>query len=129
MAHEGLPLITDEVGRRTEQPEIPISQSLSGSMCSLIFHHICYNIFGEVIFKTSTFWITGSSLRGTVSSIEVKSTCNNSPGPLQVKGFIGTTGGAASYFLQGPHFLMRFLRSQVMLGHQKHSCMRVVERC
>ena len=43
--------------------------------------------------------MTGSSLRGTVSSIEVKSTCNNSPGPLQVKGFIGTTGGAASYFL------------------------------
>ena len=39
----------------------------------------------------------GSSLRGTVSSIEVKSTCNNSPGPLQIKGFIGATGGAASF--------------------------------
>ena len=94
MAREGLPLITDEVGRCTKQPEIPISQSLGGSTCSLIFHHIHYNIFGEVI------QITGSSLRGTVSSIEVKSTCNNSTGPLQVKGFIGATGGAASCFLQ-----------------------------
>ena len=100
MAHEGLPLITDEVGRCNEQPEIPISQNLSGSMCSLIFHHISYNIFGEVILKTSTFRMTGSSLRGTVSSTEVKSTCNNSPGPLQVKGFIDATGGAAAYFLQ-----------------------------
>ena len=38
----------------------------------------------------------GSSLRGTICSIDVKSTCNNSPGPLQSKGFIGMTGGAAT---------------------------------
>ena len=49
MACEGLLLITDEVGRCTEQPKIPISQSLGGGTCSLIFHHLCYNIFGEVI--------------------------------------------------------------------------------
>ena len=49
MACEGLPLIADEVGRCTEQPKIPISQSLGGGRCSLIFHHIHYNVFGEVI--------------------------------------------------------------------------------
>ena len=108
MACEGLPLITDKVGSCTEKPEIPISQSLGSSRCSLILHHIRNNVLGEVVCKTSTLQMTGSSLRGTVSSIEVKSTCNNSPGPLQAK---GTTGGAASYFLQQPHFLMQFLRS------------------
>ena len=60
--------------------------------------------------KSSTLRITGFSLRGTVSSMDVKSTCNSSPRPLQVRGFIGATGGAASYFLQQLHLLMRFLR-------------------
>ena len=100
MACEGLPLITDKVGRHTEKPKIPISQSLGGSTCSLILHHIATMYLEKWSCKTSTLQMTGSSLRGTVSSIEVKSTCNNSPGPLQVKGFIGATGGAASYFLQ-----------------------------
>ena len=49
--------------------------------------------------------MTWSSFRGTVSSMDVKSTCNNSPGPLQVRGFIGTTGGPVSYFLQRLHSL------------------------
>ena len=49
MACEGLPLITDKLGRYTEKPEIPISQNLGGSTCSLILHHICHNIFGEVV--------------------------------------------------------------------------------
>ena len=30
--------------------------------------------------------------------MDVKSTCNNSPGPLQVKGFSGAIGGAASNY-------------------------------
>ena len=67
-------------------------------------------------------------LRGTVSSMDVKSTCNSSPGLLQVRGFIGTTGGAASYFLQRLHFLMWFLRSRVIPGHQKRSCIRAMEQ-
>ena len=49
MACEGLPLITDEVGRSTEQPEIPIPQSLGGGMCSLIFNNISHDIFGKVV--------------------------------------------------------------------------------
>ena len=49
MAHEGGPVITDKVGRCTEKPEIPNSQSLGGSTCSLILHHIHYNVLGEVI--------------------------------------------------------------------------------
>ena len=31
--------------------------------------------------------------------MDVKSTCNNSPGPLHVRGLNGATGGAASNFL------------------------------
>ena len=100
MAREGLPLISDKVGRCTEKPKIPIPQSLGGSTCSLILHHIATTYLEKWSCKTSTLWMTGSSFRGTVSSIEVKSTCNNSPCPLQAKGFIGTTGGTASYFLQ-----------------------------
>ena len=49
MACEGLPLITDELGRSTEQPEIPTPQSLGGSMCSLIFDNISDDIFGKVV--------------------------------------------------------------------------------
>ena len=74
---------------------------------------------------TITFLITGSGQRGTVSSMDVKSTWSNSPGPLQVKGFSGVIGGAASNLLQQPHFLMRFLRSWAIPGHQNHSCMRI----
>ena len=58
--------------------------------------------------------MTGSSFRGTVSSIEVKSTCSNSPSPLQVRGCMGAIGGAASNLWQRPHFLMRLQRSR---GH------------
>ena len=54
--------------------------------------------------KTNTLRMTGSSFRGTVSSIEVKSTCSNSPGPLQVRGCMGAIGGAASNLRQRPHF-------------------------
>ena len=49
MACEGLPLITDEVGRCAKKPEIPNSQSLGCSTNSLILHHIRNNILGEVI--------------------------------------------------------------------------------
>ena len=72
--------------------------------------------------------MTGSSFRGTVSSIEVKSTCSNSPGPLQVRGCMGAIGGAASNLRQWPHFLMRLRRSRAIPGHQNRSCIREVER-
>ena len=124
MACEGLPLITDEVGRSAKQPKIPIPQSLGGSTCSLIFNNISDDDLEKWSCITITFLITGSCQRGTVSSMDVKSTCNNSPGPLQVKGFSGAIGGAASNFLQRPHFLMWFLRSWAIPGHQNHSCMR-----
>ena len=48
MTREGLPLIADEVGRSTEQPEIPTPQSLGGGMCSLIFNNISDDVFGKV---------------------------------------------------------------------------------
>ena len=128
MARKGLPLITDKVGRCTEKPKIPNPQSLGGGTCSLVFDHICHDNLEKWSCKTSTLQMTGSSLRGTVSSMDIKSTCNSSPGPLQVRGFIGATGGAASYFLQQLHFLMWFLRSRVIPGHQKRSCIRAMER-
>ena len=103
MACEDLPLITDEVGRSTKQPEISTPQSLGGSTCSLIFDNIM-TYLEKWSCMTITFLITGSSQRGMVSLMDVKSTCNNSPGPLQVKGFSGAIGGAASNFLQQPHF-------------------------
>ena len=59
--------------------------------------------------------MTGSSFRD-VSSIEVKSTCSNSPGPLQVKAAWAQFGGAASNLRQWPHFLMRLRRSGPFLA-------------
>ena len=44
MACEGLPLITDEVGRSTEQPKIPTPQSLSGGTCN-----ISDDVFGKLV--------------------------------------------------------------------------------
>ena len=78
--------------------------------------------------KTNTLRMTGSSFRGTVSSIEVKSTCSNSPGPLQVRGCMGAIGGAASNLRQRPHFLIRLRRSRAMPGHQNRSCIREADR-
>ena len=49
MACEGLPLIPDKLGRCTEKPEIPISQSLGSSTCNLILHHIRDNVLQEVV--------------------------------------------------------------------------------
>ena len=51
MACKGLPLINDKVGRCTEKPKIPDSQSLGGGTCSLVFHHIHHNVLGEVILQ------------------------------------------------------------------------------
>ena len=51
MARKGLPLITDKVGRCTVKPKIPNSQSLGSGTCSLVLHHICHNILGEVVLQ------------------------------------------------------------------------------
>ena len=104
------------------------SQSHGSRTSGLILHHICDDILREVVLQTNTLRMTGSSFRGTVSSIEVKSTCSNSPGPLQVRGCMGAIGGAASNLRQRPHFLIRLRRSRAMPGHQNRSCIREADR-
>ena len=51
MAREGLPLVADKIGRCAKKPEIPNSQSLGGTTCSLILHHICHNVLGKVVLQ------------------------------------------------------------------------------
>ena len=114
--------------RCSEQPEISVSQSHGSCTSGLILHHICNDILREVVLQDQHITYDRLLFQGTVSSIEVKSTCSNSPGPLQVRGCMGAIGGAASNLRQRPHFLMRLRRSRAIPGHQNRSCIREAER-
>ena len=90
------------------------SQRHGSRTSCLILHHIGNDILREVVLQDKHITYDRLLFQGTVSSIEVKSTCSSSPGPLQVKGCIGAIGGAASNLRQRPHFLMRLRRSRAI---------------
>ena len=84
MAHKGLPLITDKVGRCTESLKYPILRVSVAVRAVWSCTTYATTYLEKLSCKTSTLQMMGSSLRGTFSLMEVKSTCNNSLGPLQV---------------------------------------------
>ena len=107
-----------------QQAKITIPQHFSGGASRLIFNYISNHIFRKVVLHDHYIPNNRFFTKRKVSSIDVKSTCSNSPGPLQARGLKGATGGVASNFLHRLHFLMQFLSSRAIPGHQNHSCMR-----
>ena len=49
LAHEGFPLITDEVGRHPKQSEVTMPQGMGGGCSCLIFDYISQHILREMI--------------------------------------------------------------------------------